>query len=187
MPVITSIADLLKTFFFLLGKWHLGLNCEDSADHCHHPTSHGFDYFYGTIMTHLRDCQPGHGSVLYFFHSYIPYKALSIGLVSVLLLHIKGMITVTRRVVFSFLVLVGVVVSLFGVLVYTFPNLNCFVMRGPEIVEQPYTSENLTQRMTSEAIEFLEKYVSTFYHNIKIKILRNIKSFFSRTCFELNK
>ncbi len=60
-------------------------------------------------------------------------------------------------------------------------------MRGPEIVEQPYTSENLTQRMTSEAIEFLEKYVSTFYHNITIKILRNIKSFFSRTCFELNK
>lgn len=79
------------------------------------------------------------------------------------------MITVTRRVVFGFLVLVGVVVSLFGVLVYTFPNLNCFVMRGPEIVEQPYTSENLTLRMTSEAIEFLERYVSTFYHNIKVR------------------
>lgn len=156
----------------------MGLNCEDSTDHCHHPTSHGFDYFYGTIMTHLRDCQPGHGSVLYFVHGYIPYKALSIGLVSVALLHIKGMITVTRRVVFGFLVLVGVVVSLFGVLVCTFPNLNCFVMRGPEIVEQPYTSENLTQRMTSEAIEFLERYVSTFYRNIKIKIVRTIKSFF---------
>uniref|UniRef100_A0A8C2DBP3 Steroid sulfatase (microsomal), isozyme S n=1 Tax=Cyprinus carpio TaxID=7962 RepID=A0A8C2DBP3_CYPCA len=141
----------------VIGKWHLGLNCEDSADHCHHPNSHGFDYFYGTIMTHLRDCQPGHGSVLYFVHGYIPYKAISIGLVSLALLHIKGMITVTRRVVFSFLVLVGVVVSVFGVLVYTFPNLNCFVMRGPEIVEQPYTSENLTQRMTSEAIEFLER------------------------------
>uniref|UniRef100_A0A671T682 Steryl-sulfatase-like n=1 Tax=Sinocyclocheilus anshuiensis TaxID=1608454 RepID=A0A671T682_9TELE len=119
----------------VIGKWHLGLNCEDSADHCHHPNSLGFDYFYGTIMTHLRDCQPGHGSVLYFVHAYIPYKAL----------------------MFGFLVLVGVVVSLFGVLVYTFPNLNCFVMRGAEIVEQPYTSENLTQRMTSEAIEFLER------------------------------
>uniref|UniRef100_A0A673GXH3 Steryl-sulfatase-like n=1 Tax=Sinocyclocheilus rhinocerous TaxID=307959 RepID=A0A673GXH3_9TELE len=125
----------------VIGKWHLGLNCEDSADHCHHPNSLGFDYFYGTIMTHLRDCQPGHGSVLYFVHAYIPYKAL----------------------MFGFLVLVGVVVSLFGVLVYTFPNLNCFVMRGAEIVEQPYTSENLTQRMTSEAIEFLERYVSAFH------------------------
>uniref|UniRef100_A0A672PWC9 Steroid sulfatase n=1 Tax=Sinocyclocheilus grahami TaxID=75366 RepID=A0A672PWC9_SINGR len=120
------------------------------ADHCHHPNSHGFDYFYGTIMTHLRDCQPGH-----FLYGHIPYKI--IGLVSLALLHIKGMIAVTRRVVFGFLVLVGLVVSLFGVLVYTFPNLNCFVMRGPEIVEQPYTSDNLTQRMTSEAKEFLER------------------------------
>ncbi|TRY88090.1 hypothetical protein DNTS_000668 [Danionella cerebrum] len=90
----------------IFGKWHLGLNCENSTDHCHHPNSHGFDYFYGTVMTHLRDC---------------------------------------------------LAVSLFGVVLYTFPNLNCFVMRGTEIVEQPYTSENLTQRMTREAIEFLER------------------------------
>ncbi|XP_077102916.1 steryl-sulfatase isoform X1 [Siphateles boraxobius] len=141
----------------VIGKWHLGLNCEDSADHCHHPNSHGFDYFYGTIMTHLRDCQPGHGSVLHHIHAHIPYKALGVGLVSLVLLHIRGTITVTRKVVFVFLVLVGVFVSLFGVLFYTFPNLNCFVMRGAEIVEQPYTSENLTQRMTSEAIEYLER------------------------------
>lgn len=75
----------------------------------------------------------------------------------------------TRKVVFVFLVLVGVFVSLFGVLLYTFPNLNCFVMRGAEIVEQPYTSENLTQRMTSEAIEYLERYVSTFYVHVKVQ------------------
>jgi len=74
---------------------------------------------------------------------------------------------VTRKVVLFFLVLVGVFVSLFGVLLYTFPNLNCFVMRGAEIVEQPYTSENLTQRMTIEAIEFLERYVSTLYVKVQ--------------------
>jgi len=74
---------------------------------------------------------------------------------------------VTRKVVLFFLVLVGVFVSLFGVLLYTFPNLNCFVMRGAEIVEQPYTSENLTQRMTNEAIEFLERYVSTLYVKVQ--------------------
>lgn len=120
-------------------------------------------------MTHLRDCQPGHGSVFHHLHSHIPYKALGIGLVSLVLLHIRGTITVTRKVVFVFLVLVGVFVSLFGVLLYTFPNLNCFVMRGAEIVEQPYTSENLTQRMTSEAIEYLERYVSTFYVHVKVQ------------------
>lgn len=42
-------------------------------------------------------------------------------------------------------------------------------MRGTEIVEQPYTSENLTQRMTSEAIEYLERYVSTFYIHVKVQ------------------
>ncbi|XP_067297526.1 steryl-sulfatase [Pseudorasbora parva] len=141
----------------VIGKWHLGLNCEDSDDHCHHPKSHGFDYFYGTVMTHLRDCQPGHGSVLHQVHVHIPYNTLGIGLVSLVLLHIRGTITVTRKVVFGFLVLVGLLVSLFGMVFYTFPNLNCFVMRGAEIVEQPYTSENLTQRMTSEAIEYLER------------------------------
>lgn len=153
----------------VIGKWHLGLNCEDSSDHCHHPNSHGFDYFYGTIMTHLRDCQPGHGSVLYNVYSHIPFKPLSIGLVSLVVLHIRGMLTVSRRVFFSFLILVGLVLSLFRLLVYTFPNLNCFVMRGTEIVEQPYISENLTQRMTSEAIEFLERYVSSFYINVKVQ------------------
>lgn len=141
----------------LIGKWHLGLNCEDSTDHCHHPTSHGFDHFYGTIMTNLRDCQPGHGSVFHRAHVHIPYKAISIGLASLVLLHFKGVITVPRKVVFGFLVLIGMAIGLFQLMLYTFPNLNCFLMRGAEIVEQPFISENLTQRMTSEAIEFLER------------------------------
>ncbi|XP_057188746.1 steryl-sulfatase [Triplophysa rosa] len=141
----------------LIGKWHLGLNCEDSADHCHHPSSHGFDHFYGTIMTNLRDCQPGHGSVFHHAHVHIPYKAISIGLASLALLHFKGVITVPRKVVLGVLVLIGMVMGFFQLMLYTFPNLNCFLMRGADIVEQPFISENLTQRMTNEAIEFLER------------------------------
>ncbi|OXB70408.1 UNVERIFIED_CONTAM: hypothetical protein H355_003292 [Colinus virginianus] len=45
------------------GKWHLGMNCESNNDFCHHPLSHGFDYFYGLTVTNLRDCKPGQGSV----------------------------------------------------------------------------------------------------------------------------
>nr|XP_055038109.1 steryl-sulfatase-like [Misgurnus anguillicaudatus] len=146
----------------IIGKWHLGLNCENSADHCHHPTSHGFDHFYGTIMTNLRDCQPGHGTIFSIVHDHIPYKYITIGLVSLALLHFRGVITVPRKVVFGFLALVGMLVILFELMVYTFPNFNCFLMRGAEIVEQPFISENLTQRMTHEAIEFMERYVSTF-------------------------
>ncbi|XP_051560547.1 steryl-sulfatase-like [Myxocyprinus asiaticus] len=141
----------------IIGKWHLGLNCEDNADHCHHPTSHGFDHFYGSIMTNLRDCQTGHGSVFHGVHAHIPYKALSIGPITLALLHIIGVITVPRKVVFGLLALVGLVVSIFWLMLYTFANLNCFLMRGEEIVEQPFASENLTQKMTNEAIEFLER------------------------------
>ncbi|XP_052561629.1 steryl-sulfatase isoform X2 [Tympanuchus pallidicinctus] len=47
----------------LIGKWHLGMNCESNNDFCHHPLSHGFDYFYGLTVTNLRDCKPGQGSV----------------------------------------------------------------------------------------------------------------------------
>nr|XP_055050903.1 steryl-sulfatase [Misgurnus anguillicaudatus] len=141
----------------IIGKWHLGLNCENSADHCHHPTSHGFDHFYGTIMTNLRDCQPGHGTIFNRVHDHIPYKYINIGLVSLALLHFRGVITLPRKVVFGFLALIGMLIILFELMVYTFPNFNCFLMRGAEIVEQPFISENLTQRMTHEAIEFMER------------------------------
>lgn len=113
-------------------------------------------------MTNLRDCQPGHGSVFHHADVHIPYQAIGIGLASLALLHFKGVITVPRKVVFGFLVLIGMAMGLFQLMLYIFPNLNCFLMRGAEIVEQPFISENLTQRMTSEAIEFLERYVSTF-------------------------
>uniref|UniRef100_A0A673W096 Steroid sulfatase n=1 Tax=Salmo trutta TaxID=8032 RepID=A0A673W096_SALTR len=41
----------------LIGKWHLGLNCERNYDYCHHPSAHGFDHFCGITLTNLRDCQ----------------------------------------------------------------------------------------------------------------------------------
>ncbi|XP_033616138.1 arylsulfatase D [Fukomys damarensis] len=34
----------------LAGKWHQGLSCASRGDHCHHPLSHGFDYFYGLTL-----------------------------------------------------------------------------------------------------------------------------------------
>ncbi|XP_042551802.1 arylsulfatase L-like isoform X3 [Dipodomys spectabilis] len=40
----------------LIGKWHLGLNCESPTDHCHHPLNHGFDSFFGVPFTLMGDC-----------------------------------------------------------------------------------------------------------------------------------
>lgn len=141
----------------LIGKWHLGLNCEQSEDHCHHPSVHGFDHFYGITMTNLRDCQKGHGSVFVNVHAHIPYRSLGVGVATVTFLHVRGVVTVHRRLVLILVTLVGVAAALFAMFVVTFPNLNCFLMRNQDIVEQPYASENLTQKMTYEAVEFLER------------------------------
>ena len=40
----------------LVGKWHLGVNCESNDDHCFHPKTHGFDSWYGISLTNIRDC-----------------------------------------------------------------------------------------------------------------------------------
>lgn len=45
--------------FVVAGKWHLGVNCEQRGDHCHHPNQHGFSYFYGLPFTLFNDCVPG--------------------------------------------------------------------------------------------------------------------------------
>lgn len=37
------------------------------------------------------------------------------------------------------------------------PSFNCVLMKDHGIVEQPFVSENLTQRMTREAVDFIER------------------------------
>ncbi|KAM8722077.1 steryl-sulfatase isoform 1-T6 [Acanthopagrus schlegelii] len=140
----------------LIGKWHLGLNCERSDDHCHHPSSHGFDYFFGIPLTNLRDCQPGHGTV-FRIHKYLPYRTFGVVLVTAALLHRSGIITIRRGWVVSLLSLAVVVAGLIAGFVQIVPYFNCVLMRDHMVVEQPYASENLTQRMTHEAVDFIER------------------------------
>lgn len=147
--------------YFLTGKWHLGLNCEHNADYCHHPSAHGFEHFYGIPLTNLRDCQPGHGSILYNVRNHIPYRELGAALAALLLFHVRGLVLVSRRLALCLGTMLFMSVALFSLWVLTFPYFNCFLMRGDEVVEQPYVSENLTQKMTREAIEFLERFVNS--------------------------
>lgn len=63
------------------GKWHLGVNCEQRGDHCHHPNQHGFSYFYGLPFTLFNDCLPGEtGDVLVDLHHALQNLTLLLGL-----------------------------------------------------------------------------------------------------------
>lgn len=140
----------------LIGKWHLGLNCETSDDYCHHPNSHGFSYFYGIPLTNLRDCHPGRGTV-FQFQKYLPFKTVGIIIFTTFLLHYLGIVHVPR------LVRIGVS---FGVVLVSFllvgfllvvPIMNCVLMKDGEILEQPFSTVNMTQKMTQQAVHFIER------------------------------
>ncbi|XP_023282694.1 steryl-sulfatase [Seriola lalandi dorsalis] len=140
----------------LVGKWHLGLNCERSDDHCHHPSVHGFSHFFGIPLTNMRDCQAGHGTV-FQIHKYLPYSTFALVLVTAALLHYSGVITIRRGLILGLLSLLLLVSGLIAGFIMVIPYFNCVLMRDHKIVEQPFTSENLTQRMTDEAVNFIER------------------------------
>ncbi len=153
-----SCLSFVNVILFL-GKWHLGLNCERSDDHCHHPSVHGFNYFFGIPLTNIRDCQAGHGTV-FQIQKYLPYRTMGIVLVTATFLHYSGIIAIRRRLILSLLSLLVLAAGLMAGFILIIPYFNCVLMRDHTVVEQPFTSENLTQTMTYEAVDFIERYMS---------------------------
>ncbi|NXC23762.1 STS sulfatase, partial [Campylorhamphus procurvoides] len=142
----------------LIGKWHLGMNCESSNDFCHHPLSHGFDYFYGLTVTNFRDCKPGQGSV--FLKGVqkalvIPIQIAGITLVSLAIVQYIGLLKIPFQVLGYCLLIITIFLVVLIFFFYNFRHLNCFLMRNHQIVQQPLSYENLTQRLTKEAIQFI--------------------------------
>ncbi|XP_008323494.1 steryl-sulfatase isoform X2 [Cynoglossus semilaevis] len=140
----------------LIGKWHLGLNCERSDDHCHHPGIHGFSYFFGIPLTNLRDCQPGHGTV-FVVHKFLPYREITVVLATAVFLHYFGIIIIHRGLILCLLSLLLLVTGLILGFITLAPYFNCVLMRNHRVLEQPFHSENLTQRMTQEAADFIQR------------------------------
>ncbi|NXR20688.1 STS sulfatase, partial [Cinclus mexicanus] len=148
----------------LIGKWHLGMNCESSNDFCHHPLSHGFDYFYGLPVTNFRDCKPGQGSV--FLKGVqkglvIPIQITGIALVSLAIVQYTGLLKVPFQALAYFLLIITISLVVLIFFFYHFRHLNCFLMRDHEIIQQPLSYENLTQRLTKEAMQFVERNTDT--------------------------
>ncbi|XP_039239325.1 steryl-sulfatase isoform X3 [Pipra filicauda] len=142
----------------LIGKWHLGMNCESSNDFCHHPLSHGFDYFYGLTVTNFRDCKPGQGSV--FLKGVqkaliIPIQIAGITLVSLAIARYIGLLNVPFQAFCYCLLIITISLVVLILFFYHFRHLNCFLMRNHQIIQQPLSYENLTQRLTKEAMQFI--------------------------------
>uniref|UniRef100_A0A8C3M5M5 Sulfatase N-terminal domain-containing protein n=1 Tax=Geospiza parvula TaxID=87175 RepID=A0A8C3M5M5_GEOPR len=148
----------------LIGKWHLGMNCESTNDFCHHPRSHGFDYFYGLPVTNFRDCKPGQGSV--FLKGVqkdlvIPVQITGIALVSLAVVQYIGLLKVPFQALGYFLLIITISLVVVIFFFYNFRPLNCFLMRDHQIIQQPLSYGNLTQRLTKEAMKFIERNTDT--------------------------
>lgn len=158
-----TFAKLLKDQGYataLIGKWHLGTHCHNNTDFCHHPSSHGFDYFHGLPVTNLRDCKPGAGSVFTQAVRVLvlaPLQALALALATLGALRWLGLLPVPGAVFLVLLLLAAALLGLLLCFLHFFRPLNCFLMRGRAISQQPLSYENLTQRLTADAARFIRR------------------------------
>ncbi|XP_005406591.1 PREDICTED: steryl-sulfatase isoform X2 [Chinchilla lanigera] len=144
----------------LIGKWHLGINCHNTTDFCHHPLRHGFDYFYGLPTTNLRDCKSGEGTVFstaYRELVFFPLQLIGVTMFTLAMLRFLRLILVPVGVFIILFLLAGLILILFLCFLHYFRPLNCFLMQNYEISQQPMSFDNLTQRLTLEATGFIRR------------------------------
>ncbi|KAF0293524.1 Steryl-sulfatase [Amphibalanus amphitrite] len=163
----TTLAKLLGQHGYrrsLVGKWHLGINCDRYGDNCHHPLTHGFETFYGIPMTNLRDFGDD-GEYLYataYPETFPTCYALQIGGV------IAALFFRRRSKLLLLLGLLTAFVGLFGAVFFAnWKILSSLIMRDYEVVEQPMRLKGLTQRFVAETEERLRFYKTDgrpFFH-----------------------
>ncbi|KAJ1057384.1 hypothetical protein K5549_022009 [Capra hircus] len=158
-PSEITFAKLLKdqgySTALIDGRWMVDIGWMDASDFCHHPTSHGFDYFHGLPVTNLRDCKPGEGSVFtraFRLLVFVPLQLIAVALLTLALLKWLRL--------FLFLLAALLLGLLLGFLHY-FRPLNCFLMRNRDVTQQPMSYDNLTQRLTADAARFLRRNAET--------------------------
>ncbi|XP_043086478.1 LOW QUALITY PROTEIN: arylsulfatase D [Puntigrus tetrazona] len=163
-PNETTFAKLLQKQGYatgIVGKWHLGVNCESRNDHCHHPNTHGFDFFYGLPFTHFSDCKPGAGKgVLVDVQETLQQTSalLALAFLSLLAVRVTGLLPL-RRTLLVFLA----ALALLSFVVWFVPfellrTWNCIIMRNGEVLEQPIELETLNARLMREAQGFVERH-----------------------------
>ncbi|XP_036788473.2 arylsulfatase D-like isoform X1 [Manis pentadactyla] len=159
----TTFASILQQQGYatgLIGKWHQGVNCESRTDHCHHPLSHGFDYFYGMPFTLVNDCQPGrppevdaHTRAQLWHYT----QMMALGLLTFAVGKACRLISIPWKAVigaasFVFLFFASWYAS-FGFV----RRWNCILMRNHRVAEQPMVLERTASLMLQEAVSYIER------------------------------
>uniref|UniRef100_A0A803KC15 Arylsulfatase D n=1 Tax=Xenopus tropicalis TaxID=8364 RepID=A0A803KC15_XENTR len=162
-PNETTFATILQQQGYstgLIGKWHLGVNCESRDDFCHHPNSHGFNYFYGMPFTLYSGCKPG--TRIEFNGPMKPLlsfltEMIGLGVLTLIALKYSKLLVVNGK----FIVFCAIFGILFFITWYTWFQYsqywNCILMRNHEITEQPMNIERTTFQILKEAHGFIER------------------------------
>ncbi|KAM4045327.1 arylsulfatase H-like [Anomaloglossus baeobatrachus] len=159
----TTFAKILKEQGYstgIIGKWHLGVNCNSRDDFCHHPLNHGFDYFYGTPFTLVNDCEvsrPSEVHVNYKRKLFLQAQLFLIAVLTLIACNKWNLINIPWKII--------VICALSGTLYFTYwyiayafqPYWNCLFMRNFEIIEQPMDLEEKAGQMVKEAKEFINR------------------------------
>jgi steryl-sulfatase len=128
----------------------------------------------------LRDCKPGEGSVFTSASRwlvFIPLQIIGIAVLTLGVLHFLGLLHVPISVFICLLLLASLILILFLCFLHYFRPLNCFLMKNFDIIQQPMSYDNLTQRLTTEAVQFIQQWVSiTFSSEILMTSNRGRKS-----------
>ena len=144
-------------FDFFPGKWHLGVNKDQYGDHVYHPLNQGFDFFYGLLGTNLDDYADDGTRVFLLANPIWYWQNLvnwGVTAMSLFCLYKYGHINLPVLIIvlclwtapFLLIIWVG----------NNFVLLTSFVSRNYDIVEQPLVNSELSRKLVSESIEFME-------------------------------
>ncbi|CBY21959.1 unnamed protein product [Oikopleura dioica] len=144
----------------LVGKWHLGMNHNNNHDQNYHPFNHGFDSWFGIPLTNIRNCADDGGSVLVPGGQYV---LDGLRLVSAALFLVLLLLNALQVLPWSLtkIIIIGSIPNIGGVLFqvgfhYTMRFSSCQLWKNREVIEAPYSLDNMTQRLISEAETFLD-------------------------------
>ncbi|KAJ1116277.1 hypothetical protein NDU88_004493, partial [Pleurodeles waltl] len=162
-PNETTFAEILQQQGYttgLMGKWHLGMNCETRNDHCHYPLKNGFDYFYGMPLTLIEDCDVMGGTIMdpnlqsrLIFYSQV----VALAVLTLVIGKLTGLLPISWKFC-TYFTCCGFLFFISWYSSYGFVRYwNCILMRNYEITEQPVRIERSASRMVKETQTFIAR------------------------------